>query len=142
MEKSPKSNKRAELFIRKSRVSSFFSIQYFSTFPVGIMQSADRNSSRISTGILVGKAAGFTYCIIQLVLKMLQYLPLEHLQLLLDWAILTENPKIGAEPLYHSSYSEIWLLEKRRKFVLFLTEIPFCQQTLRRNSAFKSANIN
>ena len=66
-----------------------------------------RNSSRISTGILVGKAAGFTYCIIQLVVKILQYLPLEHHQLLLDWTILTENPKIGAEPLYHSSYSEI-----------------------------------
>ena len=55
MEKSPKSNKRAELFIQKSRVSSFPSIWYFSTFPVGIMQRAseffknfDRNSGEKS----------------------------------------------------------------------------------------------
>ena len=77
------------------------------------------------TGILVGKAAGFTYCIIQLVVKMLQCLPLEHLQLLLHQAILTENPKIEAGPQFHLSYSEIWLLKIETKKVNFLNEILF-----------------
>ena len=66
-------------------------------------------------GILVGKAAGFTYCIIQSVVKMLQCLPLEHHQLLLHQAILTENPKIEAGPQFHLSYSEIWLLKIEKK---------------------------
>ena len=73
------------------------------------------NLDRNSDGILVRKAAVFTYCIIQLVVKMLQCLPLEHHQLLLHQAILTENPKIEAGPQFHLSYSEIWLLKKEEK---------------------------
>ena len=73
------------------------------------------NLDRNSDGILVRKAAVFTYCIIQLVVKMLQCLPLEHHQLLLHQAILTENPKIEAGPQFHLSYSEIWLLKKEKK---------------------------
>ena len=62
------------------------------------------NLDRNFDGILVRKAAGFTYCIIQSVVKMLKCLPLEHHQLFLHQAILTENPKIEAGPQLHLSY--------------------------------------